>query len=106
MAADVLHRCLDRMRPAELVQLVLDAVRANRGVLALLAAERLSMHRLAGADERAWASMAMPSLWAWLHDPPADDSPMAHRRLVADRALRPILIGERDGVLASTGGRP
>jgi hypothetical protein len=106
MAADVLHRCLDRMRPAELVQLVLDAVRANRGVLALLAAEQLSMHRLAGADERAWASMAMPSLWAWLHDPPADDSPMAHRRLVADRALRPILIGERDGVLASTGGRP
>jgi len=100
VAPDLLERCMNRLAPAELMWLTLDATMASRGTLAVLAATRLSRHEQASADERAWATMALPSLWAWLHEPPADDSPLGARRLACDRALRPILI---DALPALTG---
>lgn len=106
VAPDLLERCLNRLRPAELTQLTLDATLASRGTLAVLAASRLSRHEHASADERIWAALALPSLWAWLHEPPADESPLGARRLACDRALRPILLGEPVAVAASAGTLP
>ncbi|MDI9411427.1 MAG: hypothetical protein QM519_07820 [Bacteroidia bacterium] len=104
VAPDLLDRCMSRLAPAELLWLTLDATMASRGTLAMLAATRLSQHAQASADERAWATMALPSLWAWLHEPPADDSPLGARRLSCDRALRPILLGELPALTAHDGG--
>jgi hypothetical protein len=104
VAPDLLERCMSRLAPAELMWLTLDATMASRGALAVLAATRLSQHAQASADERAWATMALPSLWAWLHEPPADDSPLGSRRLACDRALRPILLGELSALTAHDGG--
>lgn len=102
IAPELLDRCLDRLTPTELVSLTLDATAASRGSVAILCATRLAVHPAATADERAWASLALPSLWAWLQNPPADDSPMGARRLACDRALRPILLGEPQPVSART----
>lgn len=106
MAPELIDRCLSRLLPAELTQLTLDATLASRGTLAVLAATRLSQHAQSNADERAWATMALPSLWAWLHEPPADDSPMGARRLSCDRALRPLLLGEQHALAQHDGGAP
>ena len=106
VAPDLLERCMTRLAPTELIWLTLDATMASRGTLAVLAATRLAQHAQASADERAWATMALPSLWAWLHEPPADDSPMGARRLACDRALRPILLGELPALTARDGGAP
>jgi hypothetical protein len=104
MAPELLDRCLSRLTPPELTRLTLDATVASRGTLAVLAATRLLQHGAASAEERAWATMALPSLWAWLHEPPADDSPLAARRLACDRALRPIMLGEPSGLALGSGG--
>lgn len=106
VAPELLERCMSRLTPAELVWLTLDATTASRGTLAVLAATRLSQHAQASPDERTWASVALPSLWAWLHEPPADDSPMGARRLACDRALRPILLGERHALTGPSDGAP
>ncbi len=106
MAPELIDRCLSRLLPAELTQLTLDATLASRGTLAVLAATRLSQHAQASADERTWATMALPSLWAWLHEPPDDDSPMGARRLSCDRALRPLLLGEQHALAQHDGGAP
>jgi hypothetical protein len=105
-APNLLERCMSRLAPSELMWLTLDATLASRGTIAVLAATRLSKHAQATADERTWASMALPSLWAWLHEPPADDSPMGARRLACDRALRHIMLGEQQALARHDGGAP
>ncbi len=106
VALELFDRCLSRLTPAELMQLTLDATTASRGTLAVLAATRLSQHAQASPDERAWATLALPALWAWLHAPPTDDSPMGARRLACDRTLRPILLGEQHALAGPVGGAP
>jgi len=106
VAPELVERCLDRLSPGELMWLTLDATVASRGTIAVLAATRLSRHDQAGTDERAWASMALPSLWAWLHEPPLDESPLGARRQMCDRALRPILLGDPDATIIGKGSSP
>lgn len=106
VAPDLLERCMSRLTTAELAQLTLDCTLASRGTLAVLAASRLAEHSGAGAEERAWASLALPSLWAWLHEPPSDDSPLGARRLICDRALRPILLGDQRSLTTNAEGPP
>jgi hypothetical protein len=106
VAPELIDRCLSRLTPTELTQLTLDATLASRGTIAVLAAARLAQHEHAGADERAWATMALPSLWAWLHAPPVDDSPLGARRLTCDRALRPILLSEQHRTADLARGTP